>query len=208
LSDDVLERSHQMRFQPAKNSTSTGAIASGATLWGWPCNVRRCALGRASATTCPRGSATGRAAVHDERGYCDGGHPLFPKREVAHDLGIVDQRVRQSLLSRPSGRLSHLGHQFARQAYRLGHEELDHVASATRRQQLGEPGLVIAAIVSSNSEHCSKMPVTSWTKRRVTAASRAGRCARYQGSISASAAEVSSNAWDWFMGSSGRVELQ
>ncbi len=52
LSDDPLQRSSQMQLQPVKISTSTGAIASGATLWGWPCNVRRCALGRASATAC------------------------------------------------------------------------------------------------------------------------------------------------------------
>src|SRR5260370_11471886 len=85
----------------------------------------------------------GLPAVNDERGDWDSGYPLGRQREVSGEDGVVDERMRQSLLRRPKSRLSHRGDHFDRKANRLGHEELDHVASPTRRQQLGELLLVI-----------------------------------------------------------------
>src|SRR5258708_28939248 len=77
-------------------------------------------------------------AVDDKRGNLDGGRLLCRQRVVTPDSSIVEERVGQSLLGGAKRLCSHVGDEFGGEAHFLREEELDHVASPSLLQHLGE----------------------------------------------------------------------
>src|SRR5215203_1718653 len=75
-------------------------------------------------------------AGHHERGRRNGGRPLSRQRVIAHDGGVVAERVRKRLLSLPERRVLRVGDELGRKAHHLRHEIFDRVAPAACRYHL------------------------------------------------------------------------
>src|SRR5215472_9380644 len=71
------------------------------------------------------------ATVNDKRGNVDLGELGSGQGVVAHQRGVVDQRMCGCLLLRPPWRLAHLGDELCRHADSVSEEELDFDDAAT-----------------------------------------------------------------------------
>src|SRR5215510_8992543 len=85
------------------------------------------------------------ATVDDKRGNVDLDERGSGQRVVAHQRGVVDQRMCGCLLLRPPRRLAHLRDDLSRHADGVSEEELDHVAAATLGQQRHQLPPVVTA---------------------------------------------------------------